>query len=91
MVFRGWPVEAIEFFEGLTADNTKMYWQEHKEIYEQCVRAPMEALLAELEPEFGAGKIFRPYRGRPVQSRQVAVQDPDRGDARRRRLPPPVG
>lgn len=55
-------MEAIEFFEGLTADNSKAYWQENKTIYEQCVRAPMEELLAELEPEFGAGKIFRPYR-----------------------------
>ncbi|MGH3746450.1 MAG: DUF2461 domain-containing protein, partial [Micromonosporaceae bacterium] len=28
----------------------------------EAVRAPMEALLAELAPEFGEGKIFRPYR-----------------------------
>jgi len=60
--FRGWPVEAIEFFEGLADDNTKVYWQDHKAVYEECVRAPMDALLAELEPEFGAGRIFRPYR-----------------------------
>ncbi len=62
MAFAGWPVEAIEFFEGLTADNSKPYWQEHKGVYETCVRAPMDALLTELEPEFGAGKVFRPYR-----------------------------
>src|SRR5439155_7976726 len=31
-------------------------------VYEQCVRAPMQELLAALEPEFGAGKIFRPNR-----------------------------
>lgn len=62
MAFKGWPVEAIEFFEGLADDNSKVYWQDHKPIYEQCVRAPMEALLTELEPEFGAGHIFRPYR-----------------------------
>jgi uncharacterized protein (TIGR02453 family) len=31
-------------------------------VYEQEVRAPMEALLAELEPTYGEGKIFRPYR-----------------------------
>jgi uncharacterized protein (TIGR02453 family) len=62
MAFRGWPPAAIEFFEGLLVDNSKSYWQAHKQVYEDCVRAPMEALLADLEPEFGAGKIFRPYR-----------------------------
>lgn len=62
MAFRGWPVEAVEFFDGLLADNSKPYWQEHKAVYESCVRAPMEALLAELEPQFGAGKVYRPYR-----------------------------
>ena len=62
MAFRGWPAEALEFYEGLEADNTKTYWQAHKATYDDCVRAPMVALLAELEPEWGAGKIFRPYR-----------------------------
>jgi uncharacterized protein (TIGR02453 family) len=62
MAFRGWPVEAVEFYEGLEADNSKSYWQDHKETYEQAVLAPMQALLAELAPEFGEGKIFRPYR-----------------------------
>ena len=62
MTFRGWPVEAVEFFDGLLADNSKVYWQDHKDVYEQCVRAPMEELLVELADEFGAGKVFRPYR-----------------------------
>lgn len=62
MAFSGWPVEAVEFYEGLQADNSKPYWQDHKGVYEQCVRAPMEQLLAELADEFGAGKLFRPYR-----------------------------
>lgn len=62
MAFRGWPVEAVEFYEGLQADNSKPYWQDHKDVYEQCVRAPMEQLLAELADEFGPGKLFRPYR-----------------------------
>ena len=61
-MFRGWPSEAIEFFEGLEADNTKAYWQDNKSVYESQVRAPMDELLAELGPEFGDGKIFRPYR-----------------------------
>lgn len=62
MAFTGWPVEGVEFYEGLQADNSKVYWQEHKAVYERDVRAPMEQLLAELADEFGAGKLFRPYR-----------------------------
>lgn len=62
MTFRGWPAEALEFFEGLEADNSKTYWHEHKSVYEQAVKTPMVALLAELEPEFGVGKVFRPNR-----------------------------
>ena len=62
MAFKGWPAEALEFFEGLEADNSKTYWQDHRDVYDRCVRAPMDALLAELAPTFGAGKVFRPYR-----------------------------
>jgi uncharacterized protein (TIGR02453 family) len=62
MTFRGWPSEALDFFEGLSADNSKTYWTDHKAVYETAVRAPTVELLAELEAEFGAGKIFRPYR-----------------------------
>jgi uncharacterized protein (TIGR02453 family) len=62
MAFRGWKAEALEFFDGLAADNSKGYWQQNKPVYEQLVRAPMEELLAELEPEWGEGRIFRPYR-----------------------------
>lgn len=62
MPFRGWPEEAMDFYEGLEADNSKTYWQQHKSIYDELVKAPMEALLAELRKEFGEGRIFRPYR-----------------------------
>jgi uncharacterized protein (TIGR02453 family) len=62
MAFTGFSDEAFEFYEGLLADNSKAYWTEHKATYEQAVRAPMEDLFAELEPEFGAVKLFRPYR-----------------------------
>ena len=62
MVFRGWPSEALEFYEGLGADNSKTYWTAHLSVYENQVRGPMQELLEALEPEFGPGKIFRPYR-----------------------------
>jgi uncharacterized protein (TIGR02453 family) len=62
VAFRGWREQAIEFFEGLEADNSKAYWQRNKATYETEVLAPMQELLAELEPEWGEGRIFRPYR-----------------------------
>jgi uncharacterized protein (TIGR02453 family) len=60
--FRGWPDSALEFYEGLEADNSKVYWLDHKDVYERDVKAPMEALLAELQDEFGQPRLFRPYR-----------------------------
>jgi uncharacterized protein (TIGR02453 family) len=60
--FTGFPTEALIFFEGLEADNSKAYWTDHREIYETAVRGPMLALLAALEPEFGEPHVFRPYR-----------------------------
>jgi uncharacterized protein (TIGR02453 family) len=62
MSFSGWPEEALEFYEGLAADNTKTYWTKHKEIYDATVLRPMTELIEELAPEFGDTKIFRPYR-----------------------------
>ena len=59
---RAGPSSALEFYEGLEADNSKTYWTEHKSTYEEDVRAPMVALLADLADEFGEGRLFRPYR-----------------------------
>ena len=62
MAFTGWPDEAIAFYEGLEDDNTKAYWTANRERWDACVLGPMEELLDELEPQFGRGKVFRPYR-----------------------------
>jgi uncharacterized protein (TIGR02453 family) len=62
MAFEGWPAEALEFYEGLAADNSKSYWLAHKHVYDESVLAPMRELLTELEPEHGESHIFRPYR-----------------------------
>jgi uncharacterized protein (TIGR02453 family) len=62
MSFKGWPIEAVEFYEGLAADNSKTYWQSHKSTYDRCVAAPMADLLGELATDYGNGRIFRPYR-----------------------------
>jgi uncharacterized protein (TIGR02453 family) len=60
--FRGFGEGAVEFYEGLQADNSKAYWSDHRAVYEEHVREPMTELLAALEPRFGPGRIFRPHR-----------------------------
>jgi uncharacterized protein (TIGR02453 family) len=62
MSFGGWPEAALDFYEGLEADNSKTYWTRHKAVYEEQVLGPMTELLADLAPGFGETKIFRPYR-----------------------------
>jgi uncharacterized protein (TIGR02453 family) len=62
MSFSGWPEQALDFYEGLEADNSKTYWTRHKAIFEEAVFGPMTELLSELTEEFGQTKIFRPYR-----------------------------
>jgi uncharacterized protein (TIGR02453 family) len=62
MTFEGFPDEGLVFYEGLEADNSKTYWTRHKGDYDAFVRKPLLAMLEELEPEFGAAKVFRPYR-----------------------------
>jgi uncharacterized protein (TIGR02453 family) len=60
--FQGFPDDGLVFYEGLEADNSKTYWTQHKGTYDTAVRAPLQALVDELAPEFGPAKIFRPYR-----------------------------
>ncbi|MHB1474741.1 MAG: DUF2461 domain-containing protein [Dermatophilaceae bacterium] len=62
MTFHGWTDAALDFYEGLEIDNSRGYWQAHRKVYDEQVRGPMEALLAELCDEFGDAKIFRPHR-----------------------------
>jgi len=49
MPFNGWPEEALDFYEGLEADNSKAYWTAHRASYEAAVLAPMTALTEELD------------------------------------------
>jgi uncharacterized protein (TIGR02453 family) len=62
VTFEGIPLAALDFYEDLEADNCKAFWTMHKSVYDEAVRAPLEALATALEPEFGAAKLFRPYR-----------------------------
>ncbi len=60
--FHGFPDAALDFYDDLEVDNTKSYWEAHKTVYAEAVKAPMTALTDALAPEFGTAKIFRPYR-----------------------------
>ena len=60
--FDGFPVAALDFYDDLELDNTKSFWTAHKDTYDTAVKTPMAALVEALEPEFGAAKVFRPYR-----------------------------
>jgi len=62
MPFTGIPAAALDFYDDLEADNSKTFWTAHKHVYDESVRAPMEALAADLAKDFGEGKLFRPYR-----------------------------
>lgn len=90
MKFEGFGEYAVEFYDGLLADNSKPYWEDNLKTYREDVRAPMEALLAELAPEFAPGfgeaKVFRPHRDvrfakdkSPYKTHCGAVIEPGRG------------
>jgi len=90
MAFTGFGEHAIDFYDGLVADNSKSYWEDNKHLYAADVRAPMEALLAELTAEFatdfGKATVFRPYRDvrfakdkTPYKTHCGGVIEPGRG------------
>ena len=60
--FTGIPVDALDFYDELRAENTRAWWLAHKQRYAVAVLAPLEALLDELEDEFGPAHVFRPNR-----------------------------
>ncbi len=80
--FRGIPTTALEFFEDLEDNNHKAWFDEHRATYLADVKAPMQALLDELEDEFGTAKLFRINRDirfstdkRPYKTGQGAMID----------------
>src|SRR3989442_15499180 len=61
--FAGWKGDFKGFFLGLRANNNKAYFEAHRRQYEDEVKAPMLALLADLETEFGPPhRVSRPNR-----------------------------
>jgi uncharacterized protein (TIGR02453 family) len=60
--FGGWPPAAFDFYERLELDNTKVFWQANRAVYDDAVRAPFDALSDLVEAEYGRMRLFRPYR-----------------------------
>ena len=86
MAFTGFPTAAVEFYEGLVADNSRTFWLANKAVYDTSVKAPMEALLADLD-EFGPFKVFRPYndvrfaKNRPPYKENIGAYGESEGGA----------
>lgn len=62
MTFTGFPEAAFDFYDDLEVDNSKVFWEAHKDTYRTAVLEPITALTDELADEFGPAKIFRPHR-----------------------------
>jgi len=60
MAFSGFPVEGIEFYEQLDADNSRAFWQANKQRYDEFVKQPMIELTEALA-DYGPFHMFRPY------------------------------
>ena len=60
--FTGWKGDFRGFFLGLKANNSKAYFEAHRRQYDNEVKGPMVALLADLEFEFGEARLSRPNR-----------------------------
>ena len=68
----GFTPRAFTFLRGLARNNAKPWFEEHREVYEHDVRAPlvalveeMDARLAEIAPEMVGDRrrsVFRIYR-----------------------------
>ena len=48
VTFDGFPVAALDFYDDLELDNTKSFWEKHKHVYAESVKAPMAALMEAL-------------------------------------------
>ena len=61
--FGGWRGDFKGFFLGLRANNNKAWFDAHRRQYDEEVKAPLVALLADLETEFGPPRrVSRPNR-----------------------------
>jgi uncharacterized protein (TIGR02453 family) len=61
--FKGWKGDFVGFFSSLRMNNNKAFFDANRRQYEEEIKGPLVALLADLEPEFGpARRVSRPNR-----------------------------
>ena len=85
MEFTGFPVAALDFYDDLEVDNTKSFWEKHKHVYDEAVKAPMMALCDALGrssatrrssgPTATCGSPRTRRRTRPTRARSSASAD----------------
>src|SRR4051794_34233957 len=86
MAFAGIPPEALDFYAGLEADNSKVFWEANKAVYRDVVKGSIQALCDELV-EYGPFHIFRPYndarfaKNRPPYKTQQGAYGESEGGA----------
>jgi len=61
--FEGFGPAVTDWFVALGSDDSRAFWNATRDVWQRDVRAPLEALLAELGTELdGRMKLFRPHR-----------------------------
>src|SRR3989442_3153372 len=60
--FAGWPRPALQFFYGLKRDNSKAYFEAHRQGYEEQFRPPIESLLTEIRRDLGPAIEVKAFR-----------------------------
>lgn len=74
MAFRGFPDDAIHFYEELALDNSRTWWHANKHRYQESVRGPLDELLVDLG-EYGPFHVFRPYKDVRFSKDKVPYKD----------------
>lgn len=62
MTFTGFGADATRFLGDLAKDNSKQFFDAHRQQYEDAIRQPLEDLLGEAEKSYGPGRVMRPNR-----------------------------
>ncbi len=59
--FAGIPLDALDFFDELAADNSKRFWVDNKHRYD-LIKSSMQGLGEAIDSQFHPLKVFRPNR-----------------------------
>jgi uncharacterized protein (TIGR02453 family) len=62
MTFTGFGSDARVFLSDLAKNNSRQFFDAHRQQYDDAIRRPMEDLLEEAEATYGPGRVMRPNR-----------------------------